>query len=372
MTASANGRDILNAVITEPRVGGWNVELDVDSDEAFSGPVTITVDGVQWKGAAVRGDTYAGRTHARMVGGAGKLATVLDAKHYINPTLYTVLADIAMGAGETLSENCDPALRSRVVSRYVRTRSSAGLQLKELAEQAGMSWRVLRDGTVWVGNPDWERVTPQYDETDKAPSIGLMVIAPDAPSVEPGKTFAGKRVSRVVTRVAAAGLRQEITFDDGDGSSQYSRGVADVVAVVEAIVGPRFDYSRMYACRVVNQAGDGTLELLPDHPKVRGTGTTHVPIRHGIPGVNVKVPAGGRVLLFWEDGDRTKPAAALWPDGSSVTELKITAPTVIIDGDLQVTGEVTSGTGNPATSVTLTHHTHPTAMGPSSEPTPGT
>ena len=50
----------------------------------------------------------------------------------------------------------------------------------------------------------------------------------------------------------------------------------------------------------------------------------------------------------------------------------INAPTVVINGDLNVSGDVTAGYGG-GDSVTLQHHKHPTAaLGGPSMPTPGT
>jgi hypothetical protein len=62
--------------------------------------------------------------------------------------------------------------------------------------------------------------------------------------------------------------------------------------------------------------GDGTLDLLPDDPRVRGTGLSRVPIRHGLPGVTVRVVTGSRVLLGFVEGDPRKPYASLWQPGS--------------------------------------------------------
>lgn len=84
--------------------------------------------------------------------------------------------------------------------------------------------------------------------------------------------------------------------------------------IIEAIVGDR-TYLRSYECTVERQADDGSLDLLPDDARIRGTGLSGVPIYHGLPGVTVRVRQGARVLLQFVGGDPTKPYASLWRSG---------------------------------------------------------
>lgn len=370
MSATANGQDVLSAVLTEGRVGVWTCELDVDSDDALSGAVTLDIDGVQWKGTVVRGAAVSGRYHAHLVGGAGGLAKVLDAKFYYQTQLGTVLSDIMRATGETLSATVAPAVTTHQVLRWSRNRATGGQALKQVALELGLQWRILRDGTVWLGSDSWPEASADYDQVGDAPGRGSVTIAPEAPTVGPGSLFQSRHVSAVVTRVTGSGgLRQEILFDD-DTADGNGRLLAGMSAIVEGLVGNRIDYARMYVAKVVRQHSDRSLDLLCEDETMRGTGIAHVPIRHGLPGVIVQVPAGGKVLLFFENADPALPAAALWPDGTSVTAIDITAPTITIHGDLKVTGEVTALSENPATAVQLSKHLHPTAMGPSDKPLP--
>jgi hypothetical protein len=75
-------------------------------------------------------------------------------------------------------------------------------------------------------------------------------------------------------------------------------------------------YLRSYPAVVEKQHEDDTLDLSPDDPRIRGTGLSHIPIRHGLPGVTVRVPQGARVLLWFAEGDPTKPYASLWDPGA--------------------------------------------------------
>lgn len=83
----------------------------------------------------------------------------------------------------------------------------------------------------------------------------------------------------------------------------------------------RVDYLAMYACNVVSQNGDGTLEMKPDDPRLPAS-FSHVPMRLGIPGCTATITTPTRALIGWYEGDPSKPFAALF-EISTVTKLSI-------------------------------------------------
>jgi hypothetical protein len=365
VTATLNGLDVLSCTITEPRIGVWSAVVDVNAEATIAGVVTLTVDTVHWNGVVVKGDYHAGRFHGQIVGGSGKLATVLPAKYYLGAALKTVLDDVMLSTGEELSGVIDDVVRTHTVPRWARPQGKASAAIKQVADEMGLVWRVQRLGQVWLGAEKWLEHTPVYEEIDRVPGRDAMTIAPEAPTLQPGVVFLGRRVSRVTTRVTAGGLRQDVLFEvEGAGG----RVADDIAAVIGQHVDTRIDYSRMYPARVLAQAGDGSLEILPDAERLRGNGLTRVPIRHGLPGVHVTVPRGGKVLLFFEAGDPKLPAAALWPDGSSCTRVTITTGTLVVEGNIECTGEIVAR--SQTAPVALSSHVHPTAVGPTSPPTP--
>jgi hypothetical protein len=366
MTATVNGKNLLSATITEPRFGVWSAVIDVDSDEAITGKVTLEIDTVTWVGTVMKGDLHAGRFHAQVVGGAGKLATVLPAKYYLGAPMSVVLGDLMLGTGEELSIAVDDLVRTFSVARWARPQGKASAAIKQCADEMGLVWRVLRSGTIWLGAEKWVDHKPEYDEIDRAPGRDSMLIAPTAPTLQPGVRFLTRNVSRVTTTTkGGGGLRQEILFEVPGASGRVAD---DIAALIASHTDNKIDYSRLYPAKVLKQAGDGTLELLPDSEKIRGNGLTRVPIRHGIPGVTVKVPPGGKVLLFFESGDPKLPAAALWPTGESVTEVRVKTPKLIVEGDIECTGEITAKSTTLA--IKLTDHRHPSSTGPTDIPIP--
>lgn len=98
-----------------------------------------------------------------------------------------------------------------------------------------------------------------------------------------------------------------------------------ILDAIRRIVRPllaRVDYLALYPAKIVQQTGDGTLEVTPDDARMPGM--TRVPLRTFIPGVEVRVKQGARVLVGFEGGDPTRPYAQLFESGA-LDSLKITA-----------------------------------------------
>lgn len=375
MTASLNGKDVISVVLNEPRIGVWNATVDVDSDAPIAGRVTLTIDGVSWVGTVVKGDWHAGRVSAQIVGGAGKLAKVLDVKHYRGGTLGSVVNDLMRETGETLSATTDSQVRSHSVSRWTRPIGKASVTLKQVSDEMKLVWRVLRDGTVWLGNDTWTEAKAVHDEIDRTPGRDALLIAPEAPHIKPGDTFDGRRVARVVTSIQeGAGLRQELQFESANGGNRVAE---DIAAIIDQQTGTKIDFSRMYPARVVAQSADSSLELIPDSPTLRGNGLSGVPLRFGIPGLTAKIPPGGKVLLYFEAGDPKLPACCIHPENSAAIEMTLTltsgltinAPSVSINGSVTVAGILTALDVKTVAGTSLMLHTH-TSGGPGNPTSP--
>lgn len=120
--------------------------------------------------------------------------------------------------------------------------------------------------------------------------------------------------------------------------------MSDLYVVIErlvrAIVGD-FKYFKLYPCAVQSQTGM-SLDLLPDDEEIRGPGGLGgVPLRVGLPGFEVVVPHGARVLLGFDNGDPRRPYASLFDPGN-VTSIKFAGGELpnARQGDLVVSGGV--------------------------------
>ncbi len=197
---TANGRPVVAMRLTMPAIGVWVAELEVDSDEALEGAVTIAGEGTEHVGTAVRSGVIAEVCRAEVVGGAGGLAGEVDARSYRSATVRVVLEELLAAAGERLSGASASSALSRSLGYWTRPKGRAGAALGMLVDSIGGAvWRVLAEGSVWVGIETWPDApsTAFGDELDRDHAAGTVLIAPDAPGLAPGMSLAGDHVARV-------------------------------------------------------------------------------------------------------------------------------------------------------------------------------
>jgi hypothetical protein len=111
----------------------------------------------------------------------------------------------------------------------------------------------------------------------------------------------------------------------------FDRVKASIAAVVEALVGVRLDLRTPYGARVEAQNADGTLDVVPDSPRIPAM--TRVRVIYGVPGCSAKFRRGARVVVEFLDGDQTRPIVRGW-ESAAVEEVTFDADTVrLADGD---------------------------------------
>jgi hypothetical protein len=108
-----------------------------------------------------------------------------------------------------------------------------------------------------------------------------------------------------------------------------------------------------FSTKIVQQNGDLTLELQPDIKLIPGS--SNLPMRVPAPGMVLKVAAGSRCLMIYENGDRKRPVgiALFEKDAGSLLEFELHADTkaslVSPDvrlGDTAATEPLVLGTAN--------------------------
>ena len=214
--AALNGSPITEATITLPRVGVWRA--DVTTTAAVvppPGPAVLNLGGQSMVGAFQRvGLGLDGNLTARVVGGAGGLAVTVQPKSYRGVPLRIPLTDVLLTGKERLSPTADPAVTGWTLTAWSTPRTSASGALTALLQAvSGATWRVLLDGTIWVGFEAWApAIVPDAVVTDSEPDQGRLTIASINPAVLPGQTYAGQRVGRVEHRLADKMLRTTLFF----------------------------------------------------------------------------------------------------------------------------------------------------------------
>lgn len=348
MSITANGLPCLAGMINEPETGPWTGRVEVDDEigAAFeSGLVTVTTGLVTWVGTVRFGSIEQGRYVAEIVGGQNKLETVIDAKSYYQTTLLSIVTDILAECGEVIDPESAANLTA-LVPHWVRAKGQARVALQAVCNEINGFWRVTRAGLVLITASDtYAPIADLPVEEDRDPSKNTVVIAPDEPYARPGVSVGADRIVTALTQWDGGKLRQVLQVHDDTENAQDMAGMlAELARRTNEL---RAIYSKWYPCKVVAQDADGTLQIYPEDETVRGSGIAKVPLMIGMPGVKVTVAPGARVRLFFENGDPSKPACALWEQSSTAAQAFVL--------------------GNVLQTV-LAALTVPTAMGPSGTP----
>ena len=308
--STANGQPLLSALLTMPRVGAWHTEVETETTETLNGSVELELDGVLFRATVVRSGVHAGRGRAKLVGGAGGLSKDLLAKDYVSPKVRHILDDLMTATGETLAA-VEASVLDQVLPHWHRSEGRASWALQALVDKLGVVWRVLADGTVWLGEETWPADTEERIVLDEDWGAGIITLAPEAPDLRPGITFDGHKIEQVVHTLTPKALRTELwTTTLGTALDRFLGRIRREI-----------DTSRLYPAGVAGQNAAGTLEVIPDDDRMKGAGLGRVPIRLGVPGT-VKVPVGARVRLGFECGDPARPFAIGF-DGAELTELSL-------------------------------------------------
>jgi hypothetical protein len=98
-------------------------------------------------------------------------------------------------------------------------------------------------------------------------------------------------------------------------------------AALVQVLTARFDYGALYAATVKSQQADGTLGLVFDDP--RWPPADGIPVRAGLPGVTLKVSAGARCLVGFENQDASKPRVMQW-ESPGLVELHVDPSVAVV------------------------------------------
>ncbi|HMI90093.1 MAG TPA: hypothetical protein VK509_01965 [Polyangiales bacterium] len=322
---TANGKPVMQGGITENRNAAWTAMLEVNTDEALSGLVTIDVDGELFIGTAVLGDVESDRWKGTVIGGRGGLYKILPAAWYVEPTVGTLLTAIAREAGEVLDPTIPVSVLTKRFERWSRMQGEAHLALRQIADQLGYQWRVTRAGTIYLGPETWLPVVAKTLTESYNPEERKLTIAYDgtseAPIARPGMTLDGKRIERSALVLDSKSLRQDLYFDEEKGQGGE---LGRASKRIRELVFPKLYLRTFYPGKVIAVSGN-EVTVLVDDKLVAGKwkGLSRVKMCFGMPGVTAIPLTGARVRVMFDAGDPSRPRAALWDAGAPVAEMKL-------------------------------------------------
>ena len=220
-TSSGIAYVVVEGMIHLPRIGVWHADLTLDApgssaaSSILKGKAVVNLAGVTYTGTfGLNGPTLRDAIRARINGGGGGLGTVLPPKGYRATTLRLVIGDVLNGAGETLSPTADASVLATNVAYWARVQQPAGLALQSALQVTGSSWRILTDGTVWFGAETY----PPAGQVDFVPirfepELARYEFGSYSPTVLPGTTFKGQRVSAVIHYIHSASLSSQLFYE---------------------------------------------------------------------------------------------------------------------------------------------------------------
>ena len=307
-----NNQRVIRGTLVLPRTGVFHADLVVDTPIPLAGAVTLVfADGaVVYSGTILCGNVFQDTFHCRIVGGAARWNRAIAAKYYRGAPVRLPLQDIVTEAGEQLSPACSADLLARILPKWARSKGLAADALHALLDEIDATWRVLPDGSLWVGTETWPTLEFSHTVLADNPADGFFEIGSELPTLRPGVTFGGRKISAVVHSLDADHVRTQAWTER---ASFIDRLKAPLVALIRSAM-RHVDFHRVFPARVVHQEGDGTLHLQPDSDDLPGL--TGVPIRYGLPGTTAKVPQGTRCLVEFEHGDPTSPIVTGFEPGA--------------------------------------------------------
>lgn len=233
-----------------------------------------------------------------IVGGADKLVDpVIPARHHTAGAQTipagVVLSGICGAAGEALADGVEDALDAYPLTQWTRVAGPAGLAADLLAWSLGLAWRVLPDGTVWMGVETWPEPTDEQAQRAEfyraRPADNTIIYSTDGCPYFPGMTIDG---------VQAVEVCYHVDSNAGDGGRYLCEvrhtGPGDPVYSPDLTL-----YRGTYAGTVMAESTDGTLEVSADDVRI-GDDLRSIPARTDWPGCSMTIPEGTRVRIAFE------------------------------------------------------------------------
>ena len=211
--ATCNGLAVLSGSILLPIHGVWVAELTLDGDEDFAGEsASIDVAGVVATGSFIRAGSWQGRTEVRIAGGPSGLHVELAAKGYLGVEARVPVTDVMLASGASLNASSDSSALGTLLAFYARAQGTSGRALDAIADAIGCQWRVMLDGSIWIGSESWSESTANYDVLDSKGKESRLITTFDALDMLPGQTIDEGNVLSVVYDLGA--MRREVWLAD--------------------------------------------------------------------------------------------------------------------------------------------------------------
>jgi hypothetical protein len=331
---TANDVGVISGRITRPLVGVWTADLVLDQPDGtgFDPGTKVTISSEN--GYSLAGVVDPNRTgdfldavHVRVIGGAGGMGQAAINRAFVQPQAFVrdVVNGLMSDSGESLSSTTDAGFLATNLAAWSVMGKPVSWNLRALLKivAPAFSWRILADGTLWIGAESWPSATGTFDTMEQDPADGSYVLGVESPFVVPGTSIDGVgHVNRCVDVIEARRMRTHVYLDlPGEGERGLQASVARMVA--QAVAG--VDYYALYRFRVDAQSADlTTVDVSPvgDRNKQLLRGLQRVSVRVAA-GIKVQFAAQATVLLGWDGGDPSQPYVCCGSSGDGAQSIQL-------------------------------------------------
>lgn len=327
---SVSGQRIVSGMLSWPLYGAWTADVVLATDTApVPSPCTVTIGNLTLSGTPYRQTTFAGRTEARIVGGAGGWSKPVQKRGYNNPAVGVlrsqVIADAALEVGETAVTSVDATLGDQ----YLRYADKAS---RVLVRESGGQWWIDPLGVTHVGPRTTATIlSPFTIESFDGASGTLRIATEDPASWQPGNTFssatvpAPQTIASVRHELRANGVaRLEVMISAGGND----RWIEDIRQIIRQELANSLVYARVWEYVVVSS--DGTnVDLFPVDPSAPIPPLKGIPIRTGIAGGSCTPAPGTHLAVGFLDANAGKPRVFGVFDGTLPTQEAIDATALL-------------------------------------------
>lgn len=197
-----DGRAVIRGKICMPRIGAWHADLEVENqDDTPTGALKLRIGSdLELSGRVDRALNHRGIADVRFVGGGNGLRGQAKPKFYRGALLGEVLDDLCRDGGEKVSATSDSTVLAQRLAFWATIGNPVGVMVAALVQAApeGTAWRLLPDGSLWVGAESWpDSAIEEWTEID-ADGCNLAVeIGTEAPVLLPGTVLGDRRIDYV-------------------------------------------------------------------------------------------------------------------------------------------------------------------------------
>jgi hypothetical protein len=315
---TANDVAVVRGSILRPLVGVWTADLEIDQSDAgaFAAGTSVTIksaNGYSLTGTVAenRSGSFLDAVYVRVLGGAGGMSQPSSARSYVQPGAFVrdVMNGLCADSGETLSTTADASFLALNLTAWSTIGGNPAMRnLRALLDivAPALNWRILADGTLWIGSESWTQVTTDFQVMHQDPEDGSFHIGIESPFIVPGTSLPGVgNVATVRDDIEDGHLRSRVWVDI-PGSNRGIAGATQLMAK-QALAG--VDYYATYVCQVVSQSSDlATVDISPVGARNQSLigGLQRVPVRF-MGGIKTQMTPGSTVLLGWDGGSPEGP-----------------------------------------------------------------